>query len=241
VSEILGHDVLYRRYRTIAYENVNPFQPEGSGPDPNIENLLPEDRHAKILDVGCGMGHFIQRLLSKGYTNVSGVEVSPEQADFCREKVTKNVFLTADVVGFLSERPESLDCIVLLDVIEHLPRDLVIPTLSAIFNALKPGGSFVVKTGNLASLSGMFIRYIDFTHESGFTENSLRQVLRAVGFKEIDVRGNVARVYSWRSYIRIVLQRSLHFFLRVIYSIDRGWNTSPLILSPMLIARAIRK
>ena len=217
------------------------FQPEGSSPDPNIENLLPEDRHSKILDVGCGMGHFIQRLQSKGYTNVSGVEVSAEQADFCRQRVAKNVSRTSDIVTFLSERPESFDCIALLDVIEHLPRPLVIPTLSAIFNALKMSGSFVVKTGNLASLSGTFIRYIDFTHESGFTENSLRQVLRAVGFKEIDVRGNVTPVYSWRSYIRIALQRSLHFLLRVIYSIDRGWNTSPLILSPMLVARAIRK
>lgn len=45
------------------------------------------------------------------------------------------------------------------------------------------------------------------TGTHGFVENSLRQVLRAVGFKEIDVRGNVAPVYSWRSYIRIALQR----------------------------------
>ena len=86
----------------------------------------------------------------------------------------------------------------------------------------------------------MFIRYIEFTYESG-SENSLRQVLRAVGFKEIDVRGNIPPVYSWRIYIRSASQRILYFLLRIIYIIDRGWNTSPLILSPMLVARAIRK
>lgn len=42
------------------------------------------------------------------------------------------------------------------------------PYALAVFNALKPGGSLVVKTGNLASLSGRFVRYIEFTYESGF-------------------------------------------------------------------------
>ena len=148
--------------------------------------------------------------------------------------------LTSDIVSFLAERPQSWDCIILKDVIEHLPRKQVIPTLSAIYQALTPGGSVVIETGNLASPAGMFVRYIDFTHESGFTENSLRQILRAVGFSAIAMSGNSPVIYSWRSYFRTLVQRLFHLCLRLMYALDRGWNAAPKILSPLLIARAVR-
>jgi hypothetical protein len=88
--------------------------------------------------------------------------------------------------------------------------------------------------------AGMFVRYIDFTHESGFTENSLRQILRAVGFSDIVITGNAPGIYSWRSYFRIAVQRLWHQCLRVMYSLDRGWSAAPKVLSPLLIAHAIR-
>lgn len=239
----LTNDVLYEHYRTIAYGNANPLSPEHlvSGIDATFAKLLPSDRNARILDIGCGMGQFIQYLLAKGYKNVSGVELSPEQVEFCRNNVTQRVDLVSNTVDFLAERPESSDCIVFLDVIEHLPRSLVIPTLSAMFSALAPGGSVIIETGNLASWSGMFVRHIDFTHESGFTENSMKQVLRAVGFGEISVSGNVTPIYSWRSYLKIAAQRAWYLCQRALYSIDRGWDFAPKILAPLLIARAVRK
>lgn len=241
-SQVDTHDVLFEHYRTIAYGRANPFNPEDftREMDPSFGRLLPTDRGSRILDIGCGMGQFLSYLLQKGYRNVAGVELSAEQVEFCQQKVTPSVTQVSDVVSFLSERRESWDCIVFKDVIEHLPRPQVIPTLSAIFRALAPGGMAIVETGNLASPAGWFVRYIDFTHESGFTENSLRQVLRAVGFTEIEISGNAPVVYSWRSYFRIVAQSLWHFSLRLMYSLDRGWNATPRLLSPCLIARAVK-
>lgn len=244
MSEIKNYEVLFEHYRTIAYERANPFRPEHTmrDLDPFFGKLLPKNLDAKILDIGCGMGQFLYYLNQKGYRNIAGLERSVEQADFCRENVNPNVSLTSDVVSFLAERPQYWDCITFLGVIEHLPREQVIPILSAIFQSLTPGSSVIIQTANVANPAGMFVRHIDFTHESGFTENSLRQVLRAVGFKDndIEVSGKPLGIYSWRSHFRIAAQGIWHQTLRLMYSLDRGWDAAPKILSPELLARAVR-
>jgi SAM-dependent methyltransferase len=241
-GKIKNHGVLYEHYRTIAYERANPFHPEYfiRDLDPSFAKLLPMNLNAQILDVGCGMGQFLRYLMLKGYRNLTGVELSLEQVEFCRKNGIPNVSLTTDVVTFLVDNQQRWDCIVFKDVIEHLPRKEVVPVLSAIFEALAPGGSVIIETGNLANPAGMFVRYIDFTHESGFTENSLRQILRAVGFDRITVRGNSPVIFSWRSYCRIVLQRTWYLCLKLMYSVDRGWDAAPTVLSPILIAHAVK-
>lgn len=241
-SRIKSHEVLFEHYRTIAYERANPFRPEHAirDMDPSFGKLLPTNLDARILDIGCGMGQFLHYLNLKGYRKLMGVELSPEQVDFCQKTLHANVLLISDLVSFLAERPQSWECIIFKDVIEHLPRTQVIPTLSAIFQALVLGGVAIIETGNLASPAGIFVRYIDFTHESGFTENSLRQVLRAVGFSDIAICGNSPVIYSWRSYFRIAAQNLWHLWLRLMYSLDRGWHAAPKVLSPVLIAHAVR-
>jgi len=241
-NPIKSYKILYEHYRTVAYERANPFRPEDAirEMDSNFGRVLPTNFDARILDVGCGMGQFLHYLKSKGYRDLMGVEISPEQVEFCQRNVTPNVMLTSDTVSFLTERPASWDCILLKDVIEHLPRRQVIPTLSAIFAALVPGGTVIIETGNMASASGAYMRYIDFTHESGFTEISLQQVLRAVGFDQIEVSGNSPFIYSWRSYLRVALLRTWQGFRRLIFRLERGWDAAPQVLSQVLIAQARR-
>ena len=238
----MDYKVLFQRYRTIAYERVNPGGVEGfeeaiRAIDPTYGRLLPVDLGARILDIGCGMGHFLYYLKAKGYHNILGVDVSPEQVAYCREFVLPQVQLTPDLVSFLGERPSHWNCIVMKDVIEHLSRKEIIPTLGAIHDALAPGGELLVETGNMASVTGLFVRYIDFTHECGFTENSLRQVLRAVGFSEIQVMSPSPVIYSWRSRLRILVQRFWQWCVRMVYRLERG-DAAPRVLSNLLIACA---
>jgi len=239
----MDYKVLFQHYRTIAYERVNPGGVEGfeeaiRTTDPTYGRLLPVDLEARILDIGCGMGHFLYYLKAKGYHNIMGVDVSPEQVAYCQEFVLPQVQLTPDLVSFLGERPSHWDCIVMKDVIEHLPRKEIIPTLAAVHDALATGGTLLIETGNMASATGLFVRYIDFTHECGFTENSLRQVLRAVGFTEIQVMSPSPVIYSWRSRLRVLAQRLWEWCVRMVYRLERGWDAAPRVLSNLLIARA---
>jgi cyclopropane fatty-acyl-phospholipid synthase-like methyltransferase len=167
-----------------------------------------------------------------------GVEISPEQVEYCKQNVTDQVFLTDNLVQFIGQRHGYWNCIAMLDVIEHLPRQDVIPILAAIHSALSDGGVILIQTGNMASLTGPYLRYIDFTHESGFTENSMRQILRAVGFSEIKVSGNKVLVFSWRSRIFALARKLWEFTLRLIYRLERGWDSTPEVFSKLLIAWA---
>jgi len=151
----------------------------------NYSSLLPKDKGANILDIGCGMGHFLYYLKKGGYKNISGLDVSRENAEFCR----KNGFNIACKDGrtFLKPQKEKYDVIVMNDVIEHLDKGEIFEMLSMIHSALKKGGTVMVKTPNMANPLCVHSRYIDFTHEVGFTEESLSQALRVSGFREVFV------------------------------------------------------
>lgn len=45
---------------------------------------LPKNRNAKILDLGCGYGTFLNALRSLGYKNLYGVEIGKEQSEFLK-------------------------------------------------------------------------------------------------------------------------------------------------------------
>jgi hypothetical protein len=62
-------------------------------------------------------------------------------------------------------------------VLEHIPKQEVIPLLERIKHALKPGGLVLVDVPNMDWLFAQHERYMDFTHEVGFTLESLRQVM----------------------------------------------------------------
>lgn len=180
-------------------------------------------------------------LKGKGYTNLAGVEISPEQVGFCKENVVSEVFLTTDLLSFLQQHRRSWDCIIMKDVIEHIPRQEVIPILGAAFETLTPAGRLLIETGNMASFTGPFLRYIDFTHESGFTEFSLRQVLRAVGFEEIQIGGAAPPHYSWASSLVFGPARAVwKAVLRMIYRVERGPAAVPQVLDKLLVACAVK-
>jgi 2-polyprenyl-3-methyl-5-hydroxy-6-metoxy-1,4-benzoquinol methylase len=242
MQAIKDYGALFENYRTIAFEALNTagFADPVRDNDPTYATLLPSDLNAKILDVGCGMGHFLKFLELKGYKNLYGVEISPEQVECCKANVTAHVVLTDSVIDHLMQQSQQWDCIVFKDVIEHVARAEVIPTLSAIFHSLRPGGLLLVETGNMASLTGTYLRHIDFTHESGFTEGSLRQVLRAVGFENVKVLPNKRPMHSWKSYALRLFQNLMHATLRFAYQLDRGWGAAPTIMSNLIIAVGLK-
>jgi SAM-dependent methyltransferase len=81
---------------------------------------LPKDAH--ILDLGCGPGYFLDEMKERGYTNVTGVTLSPGDQKTCTDKghTIKGYDLT-----FLPQKEgyydESVDFIFLRHALEHSP------------------------------------------------------------------------------------------------------------------------
>lgn len=161
----------------------------------NYLPYMPRDRECAIADLGCGIGHFLYFCKHCGYKNAVGIDVSEENISFL-EKMGLNA-KENNVENFLEKNINKFDCIVFNDIIEHLTKDETIAIMLKIRKSLKKGGVLLIKTPNMAnpyvSTAG---RYIDFTHEIGYTEHSLRQVLCAVGFKQVSIRGTDIYVFN---------------------------------------------
>ncbi len=172
--------------------------------------LLPTDKTAKILDAGCGFGHLIRFIAENGFLNVGGVECDERlYEECCRYLGKKAAFLINDDARFyLRSELQSFDMIICTDVIEHFSRDEGLAFTRELLNALKPGGRLIFRTPNMANLFGAYSRYMDLTHQMGFTEQSLSQLLHQAGFSIIQLHlpdwsdHQKARIFKWSTKLQ---------------------------------------
>lgn len=158
----------------------------------NYSPYLPKDKRAKILELGSGMGHFYYFLRKSGYRCYEGVDLSEENITYIRKKVDKNVNVhKIDMIEFLNSIDgDTYDAVVLNDVIEHLTKQEIFDMMDGVKTVLKPGGVFLIKTPNMANpYVNTAGRYIVIDHEIGFTETSMREVLRSCGYRNIKIVG----------------------------------------------------
>lgn len=182
---------LYSKYNSSLYggKNQSDFESSYEGFEREYSDFLPGNKNAAILDVGCGMGHFVSYLQSKGFQNVRGVDHSAEQVECCLSAGLP-VSKIDDVFEFLKSQKNSFDLIMMSDVLEHFDKNEVMQVLKDLRDALKIGGTLLLRVPNMSSIYGLHARYLDFTHEVGFTESSLNQVLLCTGFSKIYIRDN---------------------------------------------------
>ena len=141
---------------------------------------LPPNRDAAIAEVGCGWGRYLAALSGAGYTRCAGVDVSEEQVAYAREQLKLTNVVRDDATRWLEARRGELDCILALDVLEHLETDALVALMESARDALRPGGVMIVHAPNaLAPLSPL--RYADLTHVRAFTVGSLTQLFRVAG------------------------------------------------------------
>ena len=77
-----------------AMENETIYQPTGEVAHKIIDAQLPgfikgataEDTGRFILDIGCGDGYAMQKMLELGYENVQGITMHKQEYDICKEK-----------------------------------------------------------------------------------------------------------------------------------------------------------
>lgn len=182
-------------------------------------NYLPHLGHldretAETLEVGCSGGYLLATLTRSGFRRLHGIDRSPADVEAARRRAPGAALACADALPFLAAHAAAFDCILLKAVLEHVPKDGVLPLLDAIRQALRPGGTVVVDVPNMAWLFASHERYMDFTHCVGFTRESLRQVM-GTAFTALEVRPSadappegVRRRCQWR-LARAVLGRLL--------------------------------
>jgi len=148
-------------------------------------SVLPINKNASILDIGCGLGQFILALNQLGYQNCLGVDVSEEAITGCAKSAV-NAQKIDSIVQFAQGHNAKYDFIIMSHVLEHLPKEIVIETLAAIRTyLLKDGGKLFILVPNGQSNTGAYWMYEDFTHYTLYTAGSLRYVLNAAGYETV--------------------------------------------------------
>jgi 2-polyprenyl-3-methyl-5-hydroxy-6-metoxy-1,4-benzoquinol methylase len=235
---------LYRRYRTTHLDHAKPT--------PSVErfrltlptlkkrygSLLPADRQASILEIGCGNGHFLWFLKELGYRNVRGVDLSPEQVE-----TAQLLGITEASVGDLHEElnrtGQALDLIVARDVLEHFSAEAAIQTLEACRRALRPHGAVLIHLPNGGSPFFGRVRYGDLTHETCYTTRSLAQLFRIAGFERYLSMEDVIAVTDAKSLFRLCAWKVTRLAYRFALFSELG-RSEEQVLTQNLIAVAYK-
>jgi len=139
-------------------------------------------KEARVLDVGCGDGHFLHYLKSRGLTHLNGIDSSEDRLERCREHVTPNVY-KADAFEFLSQHPGAYDLVSCNHMIEHFTDPTLYTLMERLVGAMAPGGQLLITTPNATTPWAGHTLYTDLTHVRLFSTDSLTQLLNVFGIE----------------------------------------------------------
>ena len=202
------------------------------------DGLLPADQDARILDLGCGLGYFLDYLEAAGHGNRLGIDISSDCARVSGER--HPVRHVTDVRRFLSDSAGEWDLVVMRHVIAHLARAETVEFIGLVSTALKPAGVLLVETFNGALPTALYTWANDFTHQHVFTEASLRQVLLLGGFDRVEVRPADPALSGWKGGAYAAARALYVRWLKLKFLLERGAGNNPTIFSKFLLAIATK-
>jgi len=187
----------------------------------HYSGMLPSNKNAKILEVGCGYGRYLAALTEMGYTNCYGIDLSSEQVAYAKTVLQLTNVEEADALEWLDGKDAIFDCILGLDILEHFPTDDLLKLGEKIHKVLKPGGTVIFQVPNGMSPLNP-ITYGDLTHVRAFTPQSMQQFLLYVGFVPVGYFEIPPYVHGIQSAIRRILwmvfiKPVIGFLVRIIH------------------------
>lgn len=151
-----------------------------------LNRMFPEK--GRLLDIGCGYGHFIEKMNGFGWAS-SGIEPSSRTGNYARKKGLNVIEALIDDVDFSDN---SFDAVTAFYVLEHLFDPL--STLKKIFAILKAGGIVVLRVPHTTPI----VKFLGFLgiknnlydlpfHLYDFSPETIRLLLEKAGFSSIRV------------------------------------------------------
>lgn len=158
----------------------------------------------RVLEVGCGSGHFLAMLRAAGW-EVEGLDVSAGDVAFARWRLGLTVFHGS--LETVPLDPGRYDAVVLYAVLEHVLDPVA--TVRRVFELLRPGGVIVVGVPVVDSLQAALFgaRWGAVTeaprHVSLPSSDGVRWLFRETGFR--DVRSAPAPLLDNAGYVALSL------------------------------------
>jgi len=125
------------------YESVFPFEEHVYA---FLESLLPAGAR-RVLDIGCGTGHYCGRFAADGLTAV-GIDLDPEMIEVARRNYPESEFRAMDMLD-VGEIPGSFDLVFCIgNVAAHVRQECLPRFLGDVGNLLASPGAWALQTVN---------------------------------------------------------------------------------------------
>lgn len=182
-----------------------------------LERLAPPLNGARLLDVGCHIGVFVEIAGERGW-DACGVEPSRWAAAQAQARGLQVITSTLRQAAF---PPDSFDVVTMWDVIEHLPDPR--GEITEVYRILKPGGLLAVHTINIESLfarlMGHHWPWLMEMHLFYFSPRTLRRMVEEVGFRVMRWKNQgrylhlgylISRLEAYTPVLSRTLNRTVH-------------------------------
>jgi SAM-dependent methyltransferase len=183
----------------------------------NYKSWFQKD-YSSLLEIGCYLGYTLKAIQELDqFQVIEAIEISESAASLAINNTGLNTIYCEDAFSFLPMHPEKYDVIIMKAVLEHIPKDQTGKLLELIYLSLRKGGVALISVPNMDWIGAGHERYMDFTHEIGYTLESLQNVV-GMYFDTVEVKTmKYDFVINLTSFIRIrLLQPVVKFFIKVI-------------------------
>jgi len=198
--------------------------------------------NAPVLDFGSGQGRVIEFLQGNGFRNVRGFDRS-EPTTLAPAVRAVSTF-GGDGAEFLRKANTVWSAVILKDVIYYFDDSDAVALLRELGTHMAPNAHLLVEIFNGATFTGPYVQYKDRGIRRILTEQSVESLLQDAGFKVERMTGMPPAITGVGSLLFWLGSRLWKLKLRMIYWLERGWDSqNPTILEKKIfvVGRVMRK
>lgn len=164
-------------------------KPDSKRNENRLMEILEYADGGKLLEIGCGLGGFLQ--LAHSHFDVEGVDVNEYAVEQGKQTLGERVRLSNVELERLP--PEEYHVIAAFNVLEHLKKPA--KAVSNIFQSLRPGGILIGSVPYNAGIIGAFHTFLtnifDRTHISTFGPHRWKRIFSRSGFTDVEFFGEI--------------------------------------------------
>lgn len=193
-------------------ENIYGSGPPSQLASNEVVDYVRKYAGGRILDMGCGTGAYMKRLISCGY-DCEGIETNQEYVDRCLNDGLKVQLMSAQEVQFSQN---SFDTVMMIEVLEHLQEPLA--ALQQAFRVAKKNVLISVPNIDVLPIMSKYQvvpwHILEATHVNFFTPKILESLLKKFTSK--------IEIFTYGRFALWVSEKALH---QHIFGV--GWKRTP--------------